>query len=180
MNHDVTVAMLVSETKAPEIVLFYHANIALFPSLNTTADQMNDNTNCIITQSGSGASEYCICTVRTSFCDKVSRGNDTRRYEANMDSWRWIRELAKLSFFLLFAFCATFSSSLSLWSSCSSCARVSLWICLLSFLDVSLVASMSLPAISEKEAWRCMRRDVVLNIGFADWKTEKQNGIYRI
>lgn len=51
MIHDVTVVMLVSETKAPEIVLFHHANIALFPSLNTTTDQMNDNTNCIITQS---------------------------------------------------------------------------------------------------------------------------------
>ena len=51
MIHDVTVVMLVSETKAPEIVVFYHENIALFPSLNTTTDQMNDNTNCIITQS---------------------------------------------------------------------------------------------------------------------------------
>lgn len=51
MNHDVTVPVLVSETKAPEIVLFYHANIALLPSLNKTTDQVNDNTNSIISQS---------------------------------------------------------------------------------------------------------------------------------
>ena len=86
-------------------------------------------------------------------------------------------DLANPSSFFFFSCWAASSCSLLSCNSFSSWTRAILLICRLNFRDFSLVASISLLATPENDAWRCKRRDFLWNIGFVCWNKSRRNWI---
>ena len=86
-------------------------------------------------------------------------------------------DLANPSSFFFFSSWAASSCSLFSCNSFSSWTRAILLICRLNFRDFSLVASISLLATPENDAWRCKRRDFLWNIGFVCWNKSRRNWI---
>ena len=83
--------------------------------------------------------------------------NDILRYEPKIDNLRVMVERSNSCSFFFFSSSAASSFSLIFCRSFSSCALAILLICRLSFLEVSLLASISLLATPENDAWRCNR-----------------------